>query len=69
VLTDSNGKKVDFSNVVLIMTTNAGAADAQRQSIGFGRDKVTARKKRPPSSACSRRSSATASTRSWPSSR
>jgi ATP-dependent Clp protease ATP-binding subunit ClpA len=40
VLTDSNGKKVDFRNVVLIMTTNAGASDAQRQSIGFGREKV-----------------------------
>jgi ATP-dependent Clp protease ATP-binding subunit ClpA len=39
-LTDSNGKKVDFRNVVLIMTTNAGAADAQRQSIGFGRGKA-----------------------------
>ncbi|MBN9319161.1 MAG: ATP-dependent Clp protease ATP-binding subunit ClpA [Caulobacterales bacterium] len=36
-LTDSNGKKVDFRNVVLIMTTNAGAADSQRQTIGFGR--------------------------------
>ncbi|KQY30128.1 ATP-dependent Clp protease ATP-binding subunit ClpA [Caulobacter sp. Root487D2Y] len=40
VLTDSNGKKVDFRNVILIMTTNAGASDAQRQAIGFGRDKV-----------------------------
>jgi ATP-dependent Clp protease ATP-binding subunit ClpA len=40
VLTDSNGKKVDFRNVVLIMTTNAGASDAQRNSIGFGRAKV-----------------------------
>jgi ATP-dependent Clp protease ATP-binding subunit ClpA len=39
-LTDSNGKKVDFRNVVLIMTTNAGAADAQRQTIGFGRGKA-----------------------------
>ena len=39
-LTDSNGKKVDFRNVVLIMTTNAGAADAQRNSIGFGRGKA-----------------------------
>ncbi len=39
-LTDSNGKKVDFRNVVLIMTTNAGAADAQRQTIGFGRDRA-----------------------------
>jgi ATP-dependent Clp protease ATP-binding subunit ClpA len=40
VLTDSNGKKVDFRNVVLIMTTNAGASDAQRNAIGFGRSKV-----------------------------
>ena len=39
-LTDSNGKKVDFRNVVLIMTTNAGAADSQRQTIGFGRGKA-----------------------------
>jgi ATP-dependent Clp protease ATP-binding subunit ClpA len=39
VLTDANGKKVDFRNVVLIMTTNAGAADSQRNSIGFGRGK------------------------------
>jgi ATP-dependent Clp protease ATP-binding subunit ClpA len=39
-LTDSNGKKVDFRNVILIMTTNAGAADAQRQTIGFGRGKA-----------------------------
>jgi ATP-dependent Clp protease ATP-binding subunit ClpA len=39
VLTDSNGKKVDFRNVVLIMTTNAGASDSQRNSIGFGRGK------------------------------
>jgi ATP-dependent Clp protease ATP-binding subunit ClpA len=40
VLTDANGKKIDFRNVVLIMTTNAGAADAQRNSIGFGRGKA-----------------------------
>ncbi|MBS0490652.1 MULTISPECIES: ATP-dependent Clp protease ATP-binding subunit ClpA [unclassified Phenylobacterium] len=39
VLTDANGKKVDFRNVVLIMTTNAGASDAQRNAIGFGRGK------------------------------
>src|SRR5450432_3971484 len=39
-LTDSNGKKIDFRNVVLIMTTNAGASDSQRNSIGFGRGKV-----------------------------
>ena len=36
-LTDALGKKVDFRNVILIMTTNAGAADSQRNSIGFGR--------------------------------
>jgi ATP-dependent Clp protease ATP-binding subunit ClpA len=39
VLTDSNGKKIDFRNVVLIMTTNAGASDAARDGIGFGRGK------------------------------
>ncbi|MBL8535976.1 MAG: ATP-dependent Clp protease ATP-binding subunit ClpA [Hyphomonadaceae bacterium] len=38
-LTDANGKKVDFRNVILIMTTNAGASDAARQGIGFGRGK------------------------------
>lgn len=38
-LTDTNGKKIDFCNVVLIMTTNAGSADAARESIGFGRGK------------------------------
>ncbi len=40
-LTDSNGKKVDFRNVVLIMTTNAGASDNNKASIGFGRGRVT----------------------------
>jgi ATP-dependent Clp protease ATP-binding subunit ClpA len=38
-LTDHNGKKVDFRNVVLIMTTNAGAADLARPAIGFGSSK------------------------------
>ncbi len=38
-LTDHNGKNVDFRNVVLIMTTNAGAADMAKEAIGFGRDK------------------------------
>jgi len=38
-LTDHNGKKIDFRNVVLIMTTNAGASDAAKESIGFGRGK------------------------------
>ena len=40
MLTDATGKKIDFRNVVLIMTTNAGAADSQRQSIGFGRGRA-----------------------------
>jgi len=40
-LTDHNGKKIDFRNVVLIMTTNAGASDAAREAIGFGRGKRT----------------------------
>jgi ATP-dependent Clp protease ATP-binding subunit ClpA len=35
-LTDHHGKTVDFRNVVLIMTTNAGAADMARSGIGFG---------------------------------
>ncbi|MDE2462096.1 MAG: ATP-dependent Clp protease ATP-binding subunit ClpA [Alphaproteobacteria bacterium] len=38
-LTDHNGKKVDFRNVILIMTTNAGASDAAKDAIGFGRGK------------------------------
>jgi len=40
-LTDANGKKVDFRNVILIMTTNAGAADAAKEGIGFGRGRKT----------------------------
>ncbi|MCE9648967.1 MAG: ATP-dependent Clp protease ATP-binding subunit ClpA [Parvibaculum sp.] len=38
-LTDHNGKKIDFRNVVLIMTTNAGASESQKNAIGFGRAK------------------------------
>ncbi|ACK49718.1 ATP-dependent Clp protease, ATP-binding subunit clpA [Methylocella silvestris BL2] len=34
-LTDHSGKQVDFRNVILIMTTNAGASDMQRESFGF----------------------------------
>jgi ATP-dependent Clp protease ATP-binding subunit ClpA len=34
-LTDNNGRKADFRNVVLVMTTNAGAAETSRRSIGF----------------------------------
>ena len=38
-LTDNNGKTVDFRNVILIMTTNAGAADLAKQAFGFTRSK------------------------------
>ena len=37
-LTDHNGKTVDFRNVILIMTTNAGAAEMAKPAIGFGRE-------------------------------
>src|SRR5690349_16875360 len=40
-LTDHNGKQVDFRNVILIMTTNAGAADMAKPAIGFGRETRT----------------------------
>jgi ATP-dependent Clp protease ATP-binding subunit ClpA len=36
-LTDANGKKVDFRNVILIMTTNAGAADAAKKASASAR--------------------------------
>jgi ATP-dependent Clp protease ATP-binding subunit ClpA len=38
-LTDHNGKQVDFRNVILIMTTNAGAADLAKAAYGFTRTK------------------------------
>ena len=34
-LTDTNGRKVDFRNVILVMTTNAGAQEMSRSSVGF----------------------------------
>jgi ATP-dependent Clp protease ATP-binding subunit ClpA len=34
-LTDNNGRKADFRNVIIVMTTNAGAREASRASIGF----------------------------------
>ncbi len=37
-LTDHNAKTVDFRNVILIMTTNAGASDMAKEAIGFGRE-------------------------------
>ncbi len=36
-LTDHHGKTVDFRNVILIMTTNAGASDMEKEGIGFGK--------------------------------
>jgi ATP-dependent Clp protease ATP-binding subunit ClpA len=36
-LTDNNGRKADFRNVVIVLTTNAGASDMSRRSIGFTR--------------------------------
>lgn len=36
-LTDNSGKKVDFSNVIIIMTSNAGAFEMDRAPVGFGR--------------------------------
>jgi ATP-dependent Clp protease ATP-binding subunit ClpA len=38
-LTDHHGKTVDFRNVILIMTTNAGAADLAKAAFGFTRTK------------------------------
>jgi ATP-dependent Clp protease ATP-binding subunit ClpA len=38
-LTDHNGKKIDFRNVILIMTTNAGASDMAKAAFGFTRTK------------------------------
>jgi ATP-dependent Clp protease ATP-binding subunit ClpA len=38
-LTDHNGKSVDFRNIILIMTTNAGASDMARPAMGFNRTK------------------------------
>jgi ATP-dependent Clp protease ATP-binding subunit ClpA len=40
-LTDHNGKKIDFRNVILIMTTNAGASEMSKSAIGFGSSRRT----------------------------
>ncbi len=40
-LTDHNGKQVDFRNVILIMTTNAGAAEMAKAAVGFGNTQRT----------------------------
>ncbi len=36
-LTDNNGRKADFRNIILVMTTNAGAFESQKNSIGFAK--------------------------------
>lgn len=38
-LTDTNGRKADFRNIILVMTTNAGARETAKQSIGFKEQK------------------------------
>ncbi len=38
-LTDNNGRKADFRNVVIVMTTNAGASELSKSSMGFTNDK------------------------------
>jgi ATP-dependent Clp protease ATP-binding subunit ClpA len=40
-LTDHNGKQIDFRNTIIIMTTNAGAAEMQKAAIGFGSTRRT----------------------------
>jgi ATP-dependent Clp protease ATP-binding subunit ClpA len=40
-LTDNNGRKADFRNVIIVMTTNAGAQELARTMIGFGTDIAT----------------------------
>jgi ATP-dependent Clp protease ATP-binding subunit ClpA len=44
-LTDNNGKKADFRNVIVIMTSNAGAREMSARTIGFGEDKKDAANK------------------------
>ena len=44
-LTDHNGKTVDFRNVILIMTTNAGASELAKPAIGFGREQARRRRR------------------------
>ena len=38
-LTDANGRKADFRNIIIVMTTNAGARETVKQSIGLERSK------------------------------
>ena len=76
-LTDNTGRKADFRNTVLILTSNAGSREMSAPSIGFAdgggrhdrRDVPPPARRRPRSSASSARNSATGSTRSSRSSR
>ena len=63
-LTDHNGKQIDFRNVILIMTTNAGAADMAARGLSASRVRSARATTWRRSTACSRRNSATASMRS-----
>ena len=63
-LTDHSGKQIDFRNVILIMTTNAGAADMAREAFGFHRNEARGRRRGGDQQAVHARSSATGSTRS-----
>jgi ATP-dependent Clp protease ATP-binding subunit ClpA len=40
-LTDNNGKSTDFRHVILLMTSNVGARDLSRRSVGFGDERAT----------------------------
>ena len=62
-LTDHSGKQINFRNVILIMTTNAGAQDMSKAAFGFHNRSAKATTPRR-SIGCSRRNSATGSTRS-----
>ena len=63
-LTDNNGRKADFRNVVIVMTTNAGAESLAKNADGLHAVAPSWATRWKRSSACSRRSSATGSTRS-----
>ena len=62
-LTDNNGRKADFRNVVIVMTTNAGAESLARTSMGFTHEQAGRRRDGSDQEACSRRNSATGWTR------
>ena len=68
MLTDTNGREANFKNVILVMTTNAGAAQAARRTIGFTQQDHSTDAMEVIRKQLHARSSATASTR-WCSSR